>query len=174
MTKRREESDGRVVPEGCRKAVPTVAQKNAARGGKATTASKKARQAELFPETADSPKGAVPGTGRDLSQRPARYAVPKSENRPGEISSAMTMEEVANEENLRYAFERVEDNEGAPGPDRQAIVEVSAHLDEILATLHRTLLDGRYQPGMIRRVWIPKSSSGQRGLGIPNVVDRIV
>jgi RNA-directed DNA polymerase len=174
MATRREESDGRMVPEGRRKAVPTAMQDSAARGGKATTASEATRQPELFPETADSPQGAVPGTGRDPSRRPARYAVPKSENRPGETLSAMTMEEVANEENLRCAFEQVEDNDGAPGPDRQAIGDVREHLDEILATLHRTLLDGTYRPGMIRRVWIPKSGGGQRGLGIPNVVDRIV
>jgi group II intron reverse transcriptase/maturase len=36
------------------------------------------------------------------------------------------------------------------------------------------LLDGTYRPGDIRRVWIPKASGGQRGLGVPNVVDRIV
>jgi group II intron reverse transcriptase/maturase len=40
--------------------------------------------------------------------------------------------------------------------------------------LHRALLNGSYQPGDIRRVWIPKPGGGQRGLGIPNVVDRWV
>lgn len=29
-------------------------------------------------------------------------------------------------------------------------------------------------PGDIRRVWIPKSGGGERGLGIPNVIDRMV
>jgi group II intron reverse transcriptase/maturase len=85
----------------------------------------------------------------------------------------MTMEEVANKENLRIAFERVAWNQGAPGPDRQSIDEVRVHLEELMPELGRQLLSGSYQPGDIRRVWIPKAG-GQRGLGIPNVVDRIV
>ena len=48
------------------------------------------------------------------------------------------------------------------------------HLEELLPTLVQALLEGTYQPGDIRRVWIPKSGGGQRGLGIPNVVDRTV
>jgi group II intron reverse transcriptase/maturase len=51
---------------------------------------------------------------------------------------------------------------------------VREHLDDVTAELHRALLDESYRPGLIRRVWIPKGGGGQRGLGIPNVVDRIV
>ena len=86
----------------------------------------------------------------------------------------MTMEEVADDENLRCAFEEVARNKGAAGPDGQAIEEVRTHLDKLLPELNRALLEGRYQPGMIRRVWIPKPGGGERGLGIPNVVDRVV
>jgi group II intron reverse transcriptase/maturase len=85
----------------------------------------------------------------------------------------MTMEEVASQDNLRRAFERVASNDGAPGSDRRSVDEVREHLDVVLPVLHRELLDGSYQPGLIRRVWIPKSGGGERGLGIPNVVDRI-
>jgi len=82
----------------------------------------------------------------------------------------MTMEEVASEENLRRAFQTVASNKGAPGPDRQSIDEVREYLGEILVEVRRTLLDGTYRPGLIRRVWIPKAAGGQRGLGIPTVV----
>jgi group II intron reverse transcriptase/maturase len=86
----------------------------------------------------------------------------------------MTMEEVAREENLTEAFRQVAINHGAPGPDGQTIEQVREHLEEILSRLRRELLDGTYQPGEIRRVWIPKPGGGQRGLGIPDVIDRIV
>jgi retron-type reverse transcriptase len=84
------------------------------------------------------------------------------------------MEEVASDENLRRAFEHVASNKGAPGPDRQSIEEVREHLDDILPGIKKELLNGIYQPGRIRRVWIPKSGGGQRGLGIPNVVERLI
>jgi group II intron reverse transcriptase/maturase len=54
------------------------------------------------------------------------------------------------------------------------IEQVHEHLDEILGRLQRELLAGTYRPGETRRVWIPKPGGGQRGLGIPNVIDRIV
>jgi RNA-directed DNA polymerase len=171
MAKRREESDGRVVPEGRRKAVPTAHRE---RGGKATTASEQAGQRNLFLETADSPQGAVPGTGTGQPAPPARYAVPKSRTTPGMTLPAMTMEEVASDENLIRAFGEVAQNRGAPGPDGRSIDEVRKHLGELLPVLRRSLLDGTYRPGMIRRVWIPKSGGGERGLGIPDVVDRWV
>ena len=48
------------------------------------------------------------------------------------------------------------------------------HLTRCLLELRRSLLDGSYRVGDIRRVWIPKANGGTRGLGIPNVIDRIV
>jgi group II intron reverse transcriptase/maturase len=87
---------------------------------------------------------------------------------------AMTMEEVASDENLIRAFAEVARNRGAPGPDGRSIDEVREHLTELLPGLRCHLLDGTYRPGMIRRVWIPKPGGGERGLGIPDVVDRWV
>jgi len=172
MAKGREESDGRDVPKSRGKTVLT-ALKEWVRGGKATTASKQTRQLGLFSETAESPKG-DDDEADEGQPSPATCAVPKSENTKGQVTSAMTMEEVATHENLKKAFGRVASNDGAPGPDLASIEEVAAHLGELVPALSCALLEGRYQPGNIRRVWIPKSGGGQRNLGIPNVVDRLV
>src|SRR5712691_4058891 len=142
--------------------------RTAVRGGKATTESEAMGQLELFPESADSPRGAVAGmdVGRPAS---APRAVPVSGNTQRPTPPAMTMEEVANVDNLRRAFWCVERNDGAPGADRQSIAQVKTHLSEILPALSRQLVEERYRPGLIRRVWIPKPDGGQRGLGIPTV-----
>lgn len=75
---------------------------------------------------------------------------------------------------MEDAFEAVASNKGAGGPDGQSIEQVREHLSALLPELCRGLLRGTYMPGDIRRVWIPKAGGGQRGLGIPNVIDRVV
>lgn len=170
MVKGQEESDDLVVPEDRRKAVPTARN---AQGGKEVTAREVTEQLGLFRETAGSPKGVdrEHGAGGPASKP---RTVPKSRTKKEIVPSAMTMESVAEENNLRRAFKQVASNKGAPGPDRQSVEEVREHLTEALLVLRNSLLDGSYRPGMIRRVWIPKAGGEQRGLGIPNVVDRIV
>src|SRR5579863_6977287 len=171
MTKGREESDGRVVPQGHRKVVQTAA---VGRGGKATTVSQQAGRIGRSFETADSPRTGTDGGADTGLPVPGPLAVPKSSDRNEAALPAMTMEEVARDENLKRAFDQVASNDCAPGPDRTSIDAVREHLDETLGRLHDSLLTGDYRPGNIRRVWIPKVGGGQRGLGIPNVVDRVV
>jgi RNA-directed DNA polymerase len=152
-------------------------------GGKATTASEGARQLGLFSETADSLQGNDGGADVGLPTS-ATTAVPKSGNTKGEVpptvmlttssTLSMSLNRVADIGTLKTAFERVRANDGAPGPDQQSVSAVEEQLPQILRGLSRALLDESYRPGMVRRAWIPKAGGGQRGLGIPNVVDRIV
>ncbi len=65
-------------------------------------------------------------------------------------------------------------NKGASGVDGQPVEEVVEMSPELLPRIRQALIEGTYLPGDIRRVWIPKSGGGERGLGIPNVVDRVV
>lgn len=158
------------TPQDRRKTVATATR----RGGRAVTASQRAGQLRLSFATADSPQGNVDGAdeGRPSS---VPLAVPKAKSTKRNAMPAMTMEEVASRENLIQAFKAVASNKGAPGPDRQSIEEVREQLPELLNRLQQSLLDDSYEPGMIRRVWIPKAGgNGQRGLGIPNVIDRLV
>lgn len=164
----RQKSDDRVVPEGRRK--PVRADE---RQGKAVTVSKQAEQLGLFVETAENPRGSPTASASSLLDSPRSWA-PKSTKGKNEALPPMTMEEIADEMNLRMAFAKVARNRGAPGPDRQTIEQARKGICEWLPMLSHSLLDGSYQVGDIRRVWIPKASGGQRGLGIPSVIDRVV
>lgn len=168
----RQKSEDRTVPEGRRKPVPTHPAKDG--GGTAVPVDQRTQQLELFSGTAEVRAArAVRVVGGGASGLPAASprAKPKPEAKDGRHASA-TMEEVA--KGLREAFHKVARNKGAAGPDGRSIDEVRKHLDDVLPKLSRELLAGTYRPGDIRRVWIPKSGGGERGLGIPNVVDRMV
>jgi RNA-directed DNA polymerase len=169
----RQKSEDRTVPKDRRKVVPTRGIERRG-GGKAVPVDERTGQLALFLGTADSlparaGRSAVAAAG-DRSP-PAAHAVPKPRNKEKRAPSA-TMEEVT--ERLREAFQNVAANRGAPGPDRQSIAQVREHLDDVMSKLSAELLSGTYVPGEIRRVWIPKGGGGERGLGIPNVVDRVV
>jgi RNA-directed DNA polymerase len=83
------------------------------------------------------------------------------------------MEEVV--ERLTEALYKVVANKGAPGPDRQTVSQLAERWNEVHPWLSRALMNGSYVPGEVRRAWIPKSDGkGQRGLGIPSAVDRVV
>ncbi len=169
----RQKSDDRVVPDGDRKAAGS-GRPLAARGGKGVTVNQQVGQLQLAFATAEclavQPAGAVGGA--DGGQPPpATRAVPQAKDK-GEETRQATMEGVI--DGLEAAFEKVASNDGAPGPDGMSIEEVRRHLPALLSAVRIALHDGRYTPGDIRRVWIPKAGGGQRGLGIPNVVDRMV
>lgn len=170
----RQSKEDPAVSEGDRKAAPTRDVESCG-GEKGIPVNQQAKQLALFFETAEHlnaamARGAV-GEADALPNGSATRAVPKSKTKD-ETAKPATMEEVTH--HLRTAFQKVASNRGAPGPDGQSIEEVRKHLDELLPTLTNELLQGSYTPGAIRRVWIPKAGGGQRGLGIPDVIDRTV
>ena len=169
----RQKSERCVVPKARRKPGPTRGIENPG-GGKATPVYEQTRQLGLRFETADVSGGSPPGVLAEAEwdrSHPASRGTPKSK-RTKNTTSLVTMEEVC--ERLDSALQKVTSNDGAPGPDRQSIESVREHWSDVKSALQPSLLDGTYAPGAIRRVWIPKASGGARGLGIPNVVDRVV
>jgi len=84
------------------------------------------------------------------------------------------MEEALTKENMTKAMKRVEQNQGAAGVDDMTVGELKAYLKTEWPRLRSELLEGRYTPKPVRRVMIPKAGGGERALGIPTVVDRLI
>lgn len=134
---------------------------------------------QLKLEFADSPQGdgetAVPDLWGKAKSRSHTTNVKEFESfMAGTTDASQLMEAAASEFNLWVSLYKVVQNKGAPGVDGQSVEAVLAHSKELLPRLRRALLEGSYCPGDIRRVWIPKPGGGERGLGIPNVIDRWV
>jgi RNA-directed DNA polymerase len=139
----------------------------------------KAESRQLTFVFADSPQGDGPAALTDVSRGKA-WLAHKAEVKEGNDPAAWTvdpsrlLESVASVPNLAQALLNVARNKGAAGVDGCSVDEVLGVAPKLLPYLRRELLAGTYRPGDIRRVWIPKPGGGQRGLGIPNVVDRWV
>jgi RNA-directed DNA polymerase len=84
------------------------------------------------------------------------------------------MEDVASSANVNQAYKRVKANKGAAGVDGMSITDLLPWIRENREKLIASLLDGSYQPKTVRGVEIPKPGGGNRQLGIPTVVDRLV
>ena len=125
---------------------------------------------------ADSPDGGGSDGLPDASERRAFLLQRAKRKRSARTvawaaDTSRLLEEVASEANLALALLNVVRNEGAPGIDGQTVEEAEARAPKLLHHLRRALLEGCYRPGDVRRVFIPKPGGGQRGLGIPNVID---
>jgi RNA-directed DNA polymerase len=138
--------------------------------GKAIPVEETAVQLCLPIATAENPQGATRRKTRDRLGA-IRAGAPKAIGKAGTAAPA-TMEEVA--KRLTDALLKVASNKGSPGPDGQTIEALLEQWPVVLPTLQADLLAGTYQPGVIRRAYIPKAGGGQRGLGIPDVIDRVV
>jgi RNA-directed DNA polymerase len=138
--------------------------------GKAIPVEETAVQLSLPIATAENPQGATRRKTRDRLGA-IRAGAPKAIDKTG-MAAPATMEEVA--ERLTDALLKVASNKGAPGPDGQTIEALLERWPVVLPRLQADLLAGTYQPGVIRRAYIPKAGGGQRGLGIPDVIDRVV
>ncbi len=84
------------------------------------------------------------------------------------------MEQVCDPMNMVRAYRRVRSNKGSPGVDGMSVQGLADWLRGNQAALTASLLAGTYQPRPVRGVLIPKPGGGQRQLGIPVVLDRLV
>lgn len=103
-------------------------------------------------------------TGEDVSRRALTQPALHEE----------LMARVLDRANMQRAWKRVKANKGAPGIDGMRIEDFAAFAHSHWSTIRQQLVDGSYRPQPVRRVTIPKPGGGERLLGIPTVIDRVI
>jgi len=84
------------------------------------------------------------------------------------------MEQIVERTNLKAALKRVKQNKGGPGIDAMTVGELPEYLKREWERIREELLSGTYQPQAVKRQTIPKAGGGERELGIPTVLDRLI
>ena len=86
----------------------------------------------------------------------------------------MLLEEILSRSNMLAAYDRVVGNKGAAGIDGVEATGFQSQLQRDWETLKSQLENGSYQPQAVKRVTIPKPNGGERHLGIPTYMDRLI
>jgi RNA-directed DNA polymerase len=84
------------------------------------------------------------------------------------------MEAICDGENVEAAVRAVQRNKGAPGVDGMTVRQLPDALARLWPRIARALVEGCYRPQPVKRVRIPKPDGGERDLGIPTVIDRVI
>ena len=130
-------------------------------------------QAFLFEGWEEKLRPGQDGEARSLSVRREEPQASAALD-PARALTVNLMEEVTERDNLNRAYRRVRANKGSAGVDGMSVDDLKAwivmHKEELIASL----LNGSYQPQLVRGVEIPKPGGGVRQLGIPTVGDRLV
>ncbi len=116
------------------------------------------------------------GDGPETSSlsRPGSTATARAKQPALSLFPETLMDRVVDEANMEAAWTNVKRNRGAPGPDGVTIAEFPDRFRTRWPAIRQQLLDGTYRPGRVRRKTIAKPDGGQRLLGIPNVLDRLI
>ena len=84
------------------------------------------------------------------------------------------MEKILSGKNLQIAIKKVKQNKGTPGVDKMTIQEVEEWFNQYRDDVVQQIMNKKYRPMPVKRVYIPKPNGKQRPLGIPTVVDRVI
>lgn len=84
------------------------------------------------------------------------------------------IEKILSQNNLKEAIKRVKINKGAPGVDQRSVEELDSYFKKHQAEIKKSIMQMKYRPQAVRRVYIPKANGKKRPLGIPTVVDRVI
>lgn len=91
-----------------------------------------------------------------------------------EVFFSSMLEEILDIRNVQRALRQVTANKGAAGVDGMQTDELRDYLNTHWSTFRTSILNGNYRPQAVRKVLIPKVGGGERMLGIPVVLDRLI
>ena len=126
------------------------------------------------PPTPQRPVAGSSGETAGSLSRPGRTATAQVEKPALNLFPMSLMEAVVDNANIERAWKQVKANRGAPGPDGITITKFPDWFRSRWPQIKQQLLDGTYRPGPVRRKTIAKPDGGQRLLGIPNVLERLI
>ena len=89
-------------------------------------------------------------------------------------TQANLLEQLLSRDNMRRAWQRVKANKGAAGMDGMSIQAFPEFARQHWERIRSALEEGTYRPAAVLRVMLPKASGGERPLGIPTVLDRVI
>jgi group II intron reverse transcriptase/maturase len=112
-------------------------------------------------------RGEAPSVGRSVE-------IPKTPGRTEGSGASGLMERAVSRPNMLAAYKRVKENKGSPGIDGMTVEDLPVWLQENWEGIREQLLAGTYRPQAIRRQTIAKTGGGERELGIPTVLDRLI
>jgi len=118
--------------------------------------------------------GGVGSQTTGSSSRPGRTVAARAQQPALSLFPESLMEAVVDSANMERAWKNVKANRGAPGPDGISIAKFPDWLRPRWPEIRQQLLDGTYRPEPVRRKTIDKPDGGQRLLGIPNVIERLI
>jgi RNA-directed DNA polymerase len=117
----------------------------------------------------------LPFEGRGEAPRVERSGQASSAScADGHPGTGSLLELVVERENLLRALKRVKQNKGSSGIDGMSVDELSSYLKQEWPRIREELLAGSYEPLPVLRQLIDKPGGGERELGIPTVLDRLI
>lgn len=87
---------------------------------------------------------------------------------------APLLEQLLSRANRPLAWQRVKANQGAAGMDGMAIDALPGCARPHWERIRSAREEGTYRPAAVRRVRRPQASGGERPLGLPTVLDRVI
>ena len=92
----------------------------------------------------------------------------------GEAANMRVIEEIVSVENINEAIKKVKSNKGVAGVDKMTVYEIEEYFSKYREEIVQSILEKKYKPQPVKRVYIPKRDGKKRPLGIPTVVDRVI